>query len=168
MTRTIRPLFATLASTVVLFGCAVATPYQPSGFTGGYSEAPLSEHSYKVVFGGNGHASAERIWSFWIYRCAELTREKGYAAFAVLPPERKPAKKAEAAPSPSIPGPTITRYSAGGTIVFFNPPYPAEQRNLLDAQKILETLKPYVESDGQAPVPVRRDVVHAAMIDPPA
>jgi hypothetical protein len=80
-----------------ILGCAAATTYQPSGLTGGYSEIKLQDDVWRVVFSGNGFATLESIQSYWLFRCSELTIEKGYDGFEILsqiqlvmllPPER--------------------------------------------------------------------------------
>ncbi|MBF9263203.1 CC0125/CC1285 family lipoprotein [Paracidovorax cattleyae] len=45
---------------------------------GGYIDEKIDETHYRVKFDGNGSTSADRVWNFWLYRCAELTKEKGY------------------------------------------------------------------------------------------
>lgn len=69
------------AMLLMLGGCA--TGYVKNGFTGGYSDSKIDDSHYVVRFDGNGYASQERVWYFWIYRCAQLTREKGYFYFTL-------------------------------------------------------------------------------------
>lgn len=64
-----------------LAGCA--TGYGPKDATGGYSDEKLDESHYRVKFNGNGYASQERVWSFWIYRCAEITGQQGYRVLSI-------------------------------------------------------------------------------------
>jgi hypothetical protein len=40
-----------------------------------------------VAFDGNGYATKERVYYFWIYRCAELTLQQGYSLYVVRPYE---------------------------------------------------------------------------------
>jgi hypothetical protein len=74
-------LLASLLVVTVLAGCATA--YQQRGFTGGYSETKVDDNHYIVLFDGNGKTSKDRVWYFWVYRCAQLTQEKGYAYFTL-------------------------------------------------------------------------------------
>lgn len=74
---------ALLLVVAMLAGCA--TGYQKRGLTGGYSETRVDDSHYIVHFDGNGYASKDRVWYFWIYRCAQLTVEKGYAYFSLEP-----------------------------------------------------------------------------------
>lgn len=64
---------------------ACATGYGRKGLTGGYGESKIDDSHYIVYFDGNGYASKDRVWYFWIYRCAQLTKERGYEYFAVEP-----------------------------------------------------------------------------------
>src|SRR5689334_4498131 len=77
-----------LATLVALAATGCATGYGARGLTGGYSDSRVDDTHYLVTFNGNGHASKERVWNFWFYRCAELTTERGFAYFDI-----EPAKK---------------------------------------------------------------------------
>jgi hypothetical protein len=70
-------------------GCA--TGYYKSGFTGGFTDKKINDNSYLVAFHGNGYASQDRVHVFWLYRCAELTIEKGYDLLVIRPPPPKGA-----------------------------------------------------------------------------
>jgi hypothetical protein len=73
-------------------GCA--TPYQSGGLSGGYSEKKINDSAYVVSFNGNGFASKDRVYYFWMYRCAELTLKNGYALFYIKPNEANAPKAA--------------------------------------------------------------------------
>lgn len=74
---------AILACTFLLLaGCA--TPYQPCGFAGGYSDTQLAPDGFRVFFRGNGYTSRERTQDFAMLRAAELTIEGGFKHFAIL------------------------------------------------------------------------------------
>ena len=81
MQNTIRIVIALL---IVAGITACATPYQPQGATGGYSEIKIANDLYTVRFGGNGNTSKNTVFKYWLYRCAELTQQNGYAYFEVL------------------------------------------------------------------------------------
>ena len=66
----------------ILVGCA--TPYQPKGFKGGYSEVQLGANTFRVNFRGNAYTSRERVDTLLLYRCAELTVQNGYDYFIVV------------------------------------------------------------------------------------
>jgi hypothetical protein len=67
---------------LVLEGCA--TGYQAASLTGGYREKRITADTYEVVFSGNGHTSKAMVERYFLYRCAELTKEQGFKYFAIL------------------------------------------------------------------------------------
>lgn len=86
-------LFETAAWLLVISMLAsCATTYQKRGLGGGYSETRIDDNRYAVYFDGNGYASKDRVWYFWIYRCAQLTLEKGYTYFSLAPVQSSTAK----------------------------------------------------------------------------
>jgi len=72
------------AITIALGALACATPYQPQGFTGGFSEARLDANTVRVSFRGNGYTQRERVENFLHYRCAELTLDSGFDYFIIV------------------------------------------------------------------------------------
>jgi hypothetical protein len=64
---------------VAVAGCM--TGYQPRGYTGGYSEQKIDEDTYLVSFSGNGNTPRGVVLKYFLYRCAELTVDHGYAYF---------------------------------------------------------------------------------------
>lgn len=68
-------------TTSLLTSCA--TPYQPNGFRGGYSEMQLSENAYRVNFHGNGMTSEDKVAKYFLRRCADLTVLNGYDYFII-------------------------------------------------------------------------------------
>lgn len=77
-----------LASALLLCGCA-ATPYQPNGLRGGYSEVRLGPDSYTVTFNGNGYSTEAQARSMAMLRGAELCRDAGYGWMAAVKDESK-------------------------------------------------------------------------------
>ncbi len=71
----------TALSLVFLLGCA--TPYESSGFNGGFSETQISKNMFKVYFEGNSNTKTERASDFIMLRSAELTLREGYKYFSV-------------------------------------------------------------------------------------
>ncbi len=67
---------------------ACMTPYQPKGMTGGYTDQKLDENTYLVSFQGNGNTPSGVVAKYFLYRCAELTLERGYVYFELFAPER--------------------------------------------------------------------------------
>lgn len=175
---------------VAVLTTSCATHYGPNTLFGGYKETRIDDTRFRVKFDGNGYASQERVWSFWIYRCAELTKQNGYAYFGL---ERPPAQTSSisgagpirnAAYQPGdgprfvktaggvsyvpiyIPGGRVTTWHTDAVLVMFKDP-PADGTPVLRAQSVLNDLAPYVKSNG-ATVPMSRDEVlsHAAVIQP--
>lgn len=71
-------------SLIVLCGCA--TPYDAEGPTGGYSETELEPGIWRVQFLANIHTNRETVQTYWLYRAAELTLQKGFDGFEIISP----------------------------------------------------------------------------------
>lgn len=69
---------------LVLAGEACATPYQPGGIMGGFSEVQFAARTYEVTFKGNSYTSRPRARRFTFRRAAELTVQNGLYGFFVL------------------------------------------------------------------------------------
>jgi len=67
---------------LLLINCS--TPYQPKGILGGYSEKQLDNNCYEVSFWGNQHTNPDDVDKYLLYRCAELSQDKGYEYFAII------------------------------------------------------------------------------------
>jgi len=104
----IRHFFILASSVIFLAGCA--TPYQPIGFRGGYTQTQLDENVFQVRFRGNGFTGRERASDFTLLRCAEATLENGYAYFAIVEKEAGIKKSTYTTPSTT----TIAPDYAGG------------------------------------------------------
>ena len=76
----ITPAFPFIA--LLLFGCS--TPYQQTGFTGGFSETQLDVNAWTVTFKGNGYTDREKVTDFNLLRCSELCLENGYKYFVIV------------------------------------------------------------------------------------
>lgn len=80
----IRRILALACIAAMLTGCT--TGYQRMGLTGGYAEQPVADATWHVKFLGNGFTTMETVQTFWLYRCATLTLEKGYQGFEIVKP----------------------------------------------------------------------------------
>lgn len=98
---------------ITLTSCA--TPYQATGFSGGYSQTKLGPNIYRVDFHGNGFTSTERASDFLMLRCAQLTLDAHYQFFAFL------SDKNEGGDSSTV-GYSTTTYSNGYANTFYVPP----------------------------------------------
>lgn len=175
-------LRAALLIGAALMTTSCATGYGARGITGGYTDEKIDETHYHVKFDGNGHASEERVWSFWIYRCAELTRAKGFTHFTIQRPGEK-VGRADTAPGmrraaytvgadgravPTqvgytyvpifIPGGTTTSWHSDAVIAMFNDPLP-DDLWVLRAESVMATLANYVKSNGEKATAVDRQEV---------
>jgi len=68
-------------STLYIGGCA--TPYQKSGFAGGYDESQLNSNMWMVSVRGNGYTSVQRTIDYTLLRSAEICLEQGYKYFII-------------------------------------------------------------------------------------
>jgi hypothetical protein len=68
---------------LALLVAACATPYQPTGLAGGFTETQLDTNVFRVTFKGNGVTSAERAEDMALLRSAELTLQNGFTHFAI-------------------------------------------------------------------------------------
>jgi hypothetical protein len=66
----------------LLGGCA--TPYQSSGYAGGFSETQLAPNAFRVRFNGNGFTASERTADFVLLRSAELALGHDFRYFGVV------------------------------------------------------------------------------------
>lgn len=178
-----------LALGAALAVASCATGYGPNTLGGGYKDEKLDDTHYRVKFDGNGYASKDRVWNFWIYRCAELTKEKGFTHFTI----QKPGEPLSLAPQGPrirpigyreggdeaprmiktrsggvtyipvyVPGHTITTWHSDAVVAMFKEPLP-EGVWLLRAQSVLDDLAPYIKSNGASTPPLRDDIFrHAA------
>jgi hypothetical protein len=83
MSRKFRALITLLCS-IAAIGCA--TPYQPDGLGGGYSDNRIDSDTISVEFRGNGYTSKRKVEMYLLYRCAEVTRDAHYDYFIALNP----------------------------------------------------------------------------------
>ena len=66
---------------LILSGCATA--YQPTGFSGGFSEIQLADNVWQVSFEGNGYTKDKRARDLALLRSADLTLQQGYTHFLI-------------------------------------------------------------------------------------
>jgi hypothetical protein len=174
------------AITAAMLVTSCASPYGKNTLFGGYSDTRIDDSHYLVRFDGNGNSSKDRVWNFWIYRCAELTKEKGYAYFAL---ERSPGKTSsarqiedqilalreggdEARLMPTkgasyvpiyIPGGTITTWHTNAVVSMMGDPLP-ENTVAFRAQAIIDQLDAYIKSDGKVAPPSRDEIFRNAVV----
>lgn len=168
---------------LLVFMAACQTKYGPNGMTGGYRDKKLGEGRYIVSFFGNGNTPEQKVWNFWIYRCAELTSLSGYDYFELQPSDTHALHDTGEQPYqfsmiPDNPfetlrpgGPrtvaytTITTYSSKAVVQMYRNPVPTTTKLLLDARTIISVVKPYVDTDGKTTVPERKDILLRAAVE---
>jgi hypothetical protein len=195
-------LGASLLFATVTFLVSCATPYQSqawwrsiTGIPGGYSEKKINDSAYVVAFEGNGYTSKDRLWTYWIYRCAELTVQNGYDLFALAP--RTASTKTSRREDGLVPavyrpgaergrsvkvrnggavvpiyipqgGAAQARVSTAGVVLMFRNPLPENVLWALDARNVMRELSVYVKSGGSLPNPdevMRRAFVAHVRVD---
>jgi hypothetical protein len=184
----VRNFAALLAASVCTLLVACTTVYQPLGATGGYRDTRLSDNRYFVEFSGNGNTSKEAVWNYWIYRCADLTRQKGFAYFTVLPKAKTSAADADAPTLriarddsaggelvemkgsagsyvyvPSYGGGQITSWRSSATIVMFKSLDEPGAAYSLKASVVLESLKSFITTQGRDRTLASEDLIRRAM-----
>ena len=70
-------------SLFLLSGCVAATPYQPMGFRGGYSDSQLQNDKFQVSFSGNMKLTQAKARQYALRRAAEVTLNNGFDYFMV-------------------------------------------------------------------------------------
>ena len=143
---------------LTLAGCA--TPYQPEGFRGGYSDLQIDVNTFRVDFRGNGFTSRRTVEIYLLYRCAELTVEKGYDYFIVV--DRGSEVKTGGYTTPGsfeaysyggstsgtyTPGQTYTYSKHGGTMIIksYKGTKPSENPAAFDARELLNYMAGQVQ-----------------------
>ncbi|MEM5312356.1 hypothetical protein [Paraburkholderia sp. JHI869] len=159
---------AVVAASAAMTGCA--TPYQSEGLTGGYKDRQIDDQTLHVQFWGNGYSTQQNVHKYFLYRCAELTRQHGFKYFMVIPP----AIAGALAPTSSlvrtsgfdhsmmrktvyyvpiiIPsgGGGVNRHEESADIRMFNDDAVLTMKVTgWDAAEVLDQLGPFVHSNGQ-------------------
>ncbi len=73
-----------LAAVALLALCSCATSYGAKGLFGGFEETRIDATTMRVHFQGNGFTSKQKVETYTLLRCAELTQEAGYDWFLIV------------------------------------------------------------------------------------
>jgi hypothetical protein len=122
---------------LLLAGCAA--DYQAAGFGGGYSQRQLAPDLWRVTYDG-GHANAETVQTYWLYRAAEFTLAQGYDGFELMSPIRLVDGPAGESRAPY-------RVAAAGSYVVTVVTPPTPNRELTADIRLLK--QPFVPMPGQ-------------------
>jgi hypothetical protein len=128
-----------LAVTLVV-GSACATSYQKMGMTGGFEEQKVTEDTYLVHFMANAYTRPDRVSVYILYRCAELTVEKGFDYFVRLN-ETNQAGEESAGFIGTVHKPGLTEMIRMG-----KGPRPVDNPNAFDAREVMKNLGPAVKT----------------------
>jgi hypothetical protein len=181
--RLVEVLVAAAMSTSILAGCA--TPYQPRGTTGGFTDKRLGPDLYAVEFRGNGNTSSDLVLDMYLYRCAELTLQNGFDVFV----SRKPDSQAEIRSSEPLalladtdpeglvnyrsggssyttiylPGHTVTSYGISGQVRMGRYADVPSTQEVWDARAVMKTLEPFVKNN-RVPALKLEEVAQVAIV----
>lgn len=129
-----------------LGGCA--TKYQEQGFTGGFAEREVREGVWLLAYGGNGFTNYETVQTYWLYRAAELTVDKGYDGFEIVSDMQLSALAPRAG---FIPAQIYTNRDAKphlmGEIRMLRKPLDARPPKTFDAAALKAALEPRVKGE---------------------
>lgn len=161
-----------LGIALVLLVGACATKYQLVVFAGGYSEVQIDANTYRVSFRGNAYTSRDRVETYLLYRCAELTTEAGYDYFVIVGSGTDARQGVVTTPgtytstttgSATAYGSTaygsatttgtytpgqsfvVTKYGGTAVIKVFKGEKPADNANAFVAKEVLQYLGPNIE-----------------------
>ena len=153
-------LAALLLLLLTVSGCATA--YQSTSFTGGHSEKQLEKNIWRVAFHGNGYTNKETVQTYWLYRCAQMTIEKGFDGFEIISriqlvmpmtPEQffgspDPVRKTSAIVVPMvIPMNDVPKPSIEADILLLRKPFEPNPPVVFDARELKQTLEVYVNGN---------------------
>lgn len=142
-----------LAVSLLFLFAACATPYQPSGLAGGFTDSQLDANTFRVGFRGNGYTPRETVEDYLLYRCAELTVERGFDHFVILGSDTEAKTGSFTTGSATAYGNwaygtgqtfQFTKYGATAMIKTFKGPKPADVATAFDAREVLRYLGPRV------------------------
>jgi hypothetical protein len=103
-----------IVAAVFVSGCA--TPYQSTGFTGGFSETQLAPDVFRVYFRGNSYTSGERAEDFAMLRAADVCLQHGFSCFALL--DENSSTSTSAVTTPGYAYTTGSAYAYGNSATY--------------------------------------------------
>lgn len=158
-----------LIALCVLLVSACATPYQPRGALGGFTDTQLDKNTIRISFNGNAYAQRDSVENYVLYRSAEVTVEKGFDYFVVVDSSAEVKHGAITTPgtyrsstsayafSPGYATATTTgtytpdqtvpfrKYGATVMIKMFNGQKPENLPNAYDARELKGYLEPHIK-----------------------
>lgn len=153
-------LIIIFVSLIVLSGC-ISTPYQKLADLGGYTDRQLDNNTYRIEFKGNGYTRLETVDIYLLYRCAELTIEKGYDYFVIVTKDNigSTSYSTTSTINPnggvSTSNRSFTRYTATAIIKAYIGKKHDNEATAFDAREIMNNLQPEIvrPKDIGTPIP---------------
>jgi hypothetical protein len=173
-------IVASLLLATMLASCA-STYHKNAPFIGGYGETKIDDSHYVVYYNGNNKNSKDHVADFWLYRCAQLTVEKGFTYFSIepitsnmnntgfIPDQGGHAYAAVLAGNADgqmidvhgggggggmifVPGGTIVIWRSRAVVAMYGDT-PPRGKALLRAQSVLDVLADYIATNGSSTPP---------------
>jgi hypothetical protein len=142
-------LLALLACVAVLSGCAAG--YESRGGRGGWEEKKIEENFYRLTYSGNGATTQETVQTYWLYRAAELSVEKGFDGFEIASqinfvgaPSDSPYIRTQMM---LIPIPIAKFPVLQADIILLKAPIVSNPPKVFDARSLMAELNPYVKAE---------------------
>ncbi|MFL2628393.1 MAG: CC0125/CC1285 family lipoprotein [Candidatus Marisimplicoccus sp.] len=98
---------------ILISGCS--TMYQPTAYTGGYSNSQLDVDKFRVRFGCNGFVSSSYCQDMALLRSAEISIDNGYNYFIILNEDNSASNSSYTTPQQSY-----TTFYGSGNYVYAN------------------------------------------------
>jgi len=77
-----RRLLLAFVASVSLAACA--SPYQPAGFRGGFTDTQINAQTFEITFGGNAFTSSTQTGNMALLRASDIALANGYPYFVVV------------------------------------------------------------------------------------
>lgn len=124
-----------------------ATKYKSKYWKGGYADTKIQEDTYQVSFSGNAYISAEKVWVYLLYRCAEITVNNGCDYFIILQGKDDSGQMLVGSVSSSgyISGGTMNKAKMIALIKCGKGPKPQNNVNAYDAKDLMRNLGPQIK-----------------------
>jgi hypothetical protein len=126
-----------LSVLVALGLAACATPYQANAFRGGFEDNQLQPDVFTVSFNGNAYTDMGTVRNYALYRCAELTVERGYDHFIILRDKENTNRSATATAHTAT---EEQKHQTFFTIKVAKGPKPTDNDDAYDAKFLLQSL----------------------------
>jgi hypothetical protein len=176
---------ASLLAVTMLTSCA-STYHKNAPFIGGYGETKIDDSHYVVYYNGNNKNSEDHVSDFWLYRCAQLTIEKGFTYFSIEPitgsmnktgfiPDQGGHAYAAVLDGNAdghaidvhgggggggvifIPGGTIVIWRSRAIVAMYGDT-PPQRKIVLRAQSVVDLLADYIKTNGDSTPPDRNTI----------